>query len=56
LLEIRRQRGGAIVSISSLSGLFGTFFSGLYSARKFTAEGMTGALRFDPSSTVRSAK
>ncbi|HLJ64251.1 MAG TPA: SDR family NAD(P)-dependent oxidoreductase [Stellaceae bacterium] len=44
---MRRQRGGAIINISSLSGIFGTPFSGLYSASKFAVEGMTEALRFE---------
>ena len=44
---MRRQKRGHIVNISSLSGLFGTPFSGLYSASKFAVEGMSEALRFE---------
>jgi NAD(P)-dependent dehydrogenase (short-subunit alcohol dehydrogenase family) len=44
---MRRKKRGHIVNISSLSGVFGTPFSGLYSASKFAVEGMSEALRFE---------
>lgn len=47
LPAMRRQGGGHIVTISSLSGLFGTPFSGLYSASKFAVEGLIETLRFE---------
>ena len=47
LPAMRRQKRGHIVNISSLSGIFGTPFSGLYSASKFAVEGMSEALRFE---------
>lgn len=47
LPAMRRQGGGHIVTISSLSGLFGTPFSGLYSASKFAVEGLCETLRFE---------
>ncbi len=47
LPAMRRQGGGTIVTISSLSGVFGTPFSGLYSASKFAVEGLCEALRFE---------
>ena len=47
LPHMRRQGGGCIVNVSSLSGIFGAPFSGLYSASKFAVEGMSEALRFE---------
>ncbi len=44
---LRHQGGGHIVNVSSLSGVFGTPFSGLYSASKFAVEGLSEALRFE---------
>ena len=44
---MRRQGGGHIVNISSLAGILGLPFSGLYSASKFALEGMTESLRWE---------
>ena len=47
LPSMRRQGGGYIINISSLAGVLGLPFSGLYSASKFALEGMTESLRWE---------
>jgi NAD(P)-dependent dehydrogenase (short-subunit alcohol dehydrogenase family) len=44
---MRRQGSGYIVNISSLGGVFGMPFSGLYSASKFAVEGLSESLRLE---------
>ena len=44
---MRQQRCGHIINISSLGGILGTPFSGLYCATKFAVEGMSESLRFE---------
>jgi len=44
---MRAQRAGYIVNISSLAGLMGMPFSGIYSASKFAVEGLSESLRFE---------
>ena len=44
---MRRQGGGLIVNVSSLGGLVGLPFQGLYSASKFAVEGMTEVMRME---------
>ncbi|HVN86192.1 MAG TPA: SDR family oxidoreductase [Candidatus Binatia bacterium] len=47
LPAMRKQGGGYVVNISSLAGVLGLPFSGLYSASKFALEGMTESLRLE---------
>ena len=44
---MREQRRGHIVNISSLGGIFGMPFSGIYSASKFAVEGLSESLRLE---------
>ena len=47
-LPVMRGRGsGLIINVSSLGGLFGLPFQGLYSASKFALEGLTESLRME---------
>ncbi len=47
LPQMRTQRSGLIINISSLGGLFGLPFQGLYCASKFALEGMTESMRME---------
>jgi NAD(P)-dependent dehydrogenase (short-subunit alcohol dehydrogenase family) len=47
LPAMQRQKSGLIVNVTSLGGLFGLPFQGLYSASKFALEGLTEALRHE---------
>lgn len=42
---MRKQGGGTIINISSIGGLTGLPFQGVYSSAKFALEGMSAALR-----------
>jgi NAD(P)-dependent dehydrogenase (short-subunit alcohol dehydrogenase family) len=44
---MREQRAGHILNISSLGGIFGMPFSGIYSASKFAVEGLSESLRLE---------
>jgi NAD(P)-dependent dehydrogenase (short-subunit alcohol dehydrogenase family) len=44
---MREQRFGYIVNISSLAGIFGMPFSGIYCAGKFAVEGLSESLRLE---------
>jgi NAD(P)-dependent dehydrogenase (short-subunit alcohol dehydrogenase family) len=45
--QMRAQGGGYVINVSSLAGVLGLPFSGLYSASKFALEGMTESLRLE---------
>lgn len=47
LPQMRAQRGGLIINISSIGGLISIPFQAFYSASKFAVEGMTEALRLE---------
>jgi short-subunit dehydrogenase len=47
LPTMQNQGSGLIVNVSSLGGLFGLPFQGLYSASKFALEGLTESLRHE---------
>jgi NAD(P)-dependent dehydrogenase (short-subunit alcohol dehydrogenase family) len=47
LPHMRRQRGGRIVNVGSLTGLLAVPFLGMYAASKFALEGYTEALRHE---------
>lgn len=44
---MRAQRSGLIINVSSIGGLMGLPYQGLYSASKFAIEGLTEALRME---------
>jgi len=44
---MRAQKSGYVINISSIGGVLGLPFQGLYSATKFAVEGMTEALRME---------
>jgi NAD(P)-dependent dehydrogenase (short-subunit alcohol dehydrogenase family) len=44
---MRRQGGGHVINISSLGGIVGLPFSGMYSASKFALEGLSESLRLE---------
>lgn len=50
LPHMRAQKSGLVVNVSSLGGVFGMPFSGLYSASKFAIEGLSEALRLETQS------
>jgi NAD(P)-dependent dehydrogenase (short-subunit alcohol dehydrogenase family) len=47
LPSMRKQHNGTIVNISSLGGLMGLPFQGIYSSCKFAVEGLSEALRME---------
>ena len=47
LPSMRAQAGGIIINVSSIGGLMGLPYQGLYSASKYALEGMSEALRME---------
>ncbi len=47
LPHMRERGGGYVINVSSLAGVLGLPFNGLYSASKFALEGMTESLRLE---------
>lgn len=47
LPQMRAQKGGTIITISSIGGLIGLPFQGYYSASKFAVEGYSESLRLE---------
>ncbi|MBN1246121.1 MAG: SDR family oxidoreductase [Anaerolineae bacterium] len=47
LPTMRAQRSGLIVNVSSIGGLMGVPYQGLYSASKFAVNGLTAAMRME---------
>lgn len=47
LPQMRKQKRGLIINVSSIGGVLGLPFQGTYSATKFAVEGMTEALRME---------
>jgi short-subunit dehydrogenase len=47
LKQMRKQKQGLIINVSSIGGVIGLPFQGTYSATKFALEGMTEALRME---------
>lgn len=47
---MKKQQSGLIINISSIGGILGLPFQGVYSASKFAVEGMTESLRMEVSS------
>jgi NAD(P)-dependent dehydrogenase (short-subunit alcohol dehydrogenase family) len=47
LPSMRKQKSGQVINVSSLAGLIGTPFLGIYTASKFALEGYTESLRHE---------
>ena len=47
LPQMRKQRDGVIINISSIAGRFGLPFTSLYNSSKFAVEGLTECLHYE---------